>query len=235
MNRILATSLLLNVLLVLAIVGFASFTGFFVQSNVLDPLYEREVSVFEAFPVESGDVVFLGDTLVAAAPLDEMFPGVPVRNRGIVGDTSAGILDRLDQVIAGEPGAIVLMVGTFDVLAGIPRRDTIARVEQILDGFGESHPGVPVMLLSVLPRDVEAVQSVQRLNAGYAELAAARGLGWLDLAEAFKGADGAIDPTYSNDGMHLNGPAYAHWRDALAPWLAEVTAAAPLAVPDAAP
>ena len=224
MNRILATSLLLNVLLVAAIVVFAAFTGFFVQSNVLDPLYERKVSVFESFPVEAGDVVFLGDTLVAAAPLEEMFPGLPVKNRGIVGDTSKGILERIDAIAAAEPIAVALMVGTFDVLGGVPRRDTIARVEAILDGLTAKRPGLQVAVLSVLPRDVEAVRSVERLNAGYADLAAARDLAFIDLASDFRGANGAIATRFSNDGLHLNGPGYEKWRDRLTPWLTRVLA-----------
>ena len=224
MNRILATSLLLNVLLVVAIVVFASFTGFFVQSNVLDPLYERQVSVFESFPVDAGDVVFVGDTLVAAAPLEEMFPELPVRNRGIVGDTSQGILDRIDTVAAAEPAAVAIMVGTFDVLGGVPRRDTIGRVEAILDVLMAEDPDLPVAVLSVLPRDIEAVQSVERLNAGYADLAAARDLAFIDLASDYRGADGAIEPRFSNDGLHLNGPGYEKWRDRLRPWLTGVLA-----------
>ena len=224
MNRILATSLLLNVLLVAAIVVFAAFTGFFVQSNVLDPLYERQVSVFESFPVEAGDVVFVGDTLVAAAPLEEMFPGLPVKNRGIVGDTSKGILERIETIAMADPAAVALMVGTFDVLGGVPRRETIARVEAILDGLTRERPDLKVAVLSVLPRDIEAVQSVERLNAGYADLAAARDLAFIDLASDYRGANGAIAPRFSNDGLHLNGAGYEKWRDRLMPWLTRVLA-----------
>lgn len=224
MNRILATSLLLNVLLVAAIVVFAAFTGFFVQSNVLDPLYERQVSVFESFPVEAGDVVFVGDTLVAAAPLEEMFPGLPVKNRGIVGDTSKGILERIETIAMADPAAVALMVGTFDVLGGVPRRETIARVEAILDGLTRERPDLKVAVLSVLPRDIGAVQSVERLNAGYADLAAARDLAFIDLASDYRGANGAIAPRFSNDGLHLNGAGYEKWRDRLMPWLTRVLA-----------
>ena len=224
MNRILATSLLLNVLLVAAIVVFAAFTGFFVQSNVLDPLYERQVSVFESFPVEAGDVVFVGDTLVAAAPLEEMFPGLPVKNRGIVGDTSKGILERIETIAMADPAAVALMVGTFDVLGGVPRRETIARVEAILDGLDEGASGLEGGRAFRAAARHRGGGKRRTPNAGYADLAAARDLAFIDLASDYRGANGAIAPRFSNDGLHLNGAGYEKWRDRLMPWLTRVLA-----------
>ena len=230
MNRILAISLLLNLLLVVAIVAGASFTGFFVKSNVLDPLYERQVSVFDTFPLQQGDVVFVGDTLVAGAPVGEMFPRSVVRNRGIIGDTSEGVLGRIDQILAPGPGAIVLMIGTFDVLAGVPRRATVERVGEIL-GHIENAGDVPVLLLSVLPRDLEALPSVDRLNADYAELAAEHGVDFLDLAALLREEDGTLAGRFTNDGLHLNGPGYEVWRDAIAPWISARSGTAAVVAP----
>lgn len=218
-KRVLILSLVLNLVLVVTIVLGGTFTGRIVQSNVLDPIYEREVSQFASFPVTRGDVVFLGDTLIAGGHFDEMFPDLPVRNRGIVGDSTQGVLARVDQIGGPQPRAVVIMAGTFDVLAGVPRSDTVANMDAILAHLAEQAPAAKLILCSVLPRDADAAQSVQRLNADYAELAARRGAAFVDLTPDFATADGLMDPGYSNDGMHLNGPGYALLQARLAPLL----------------
>ncbi|HSG89539.1 MAG TPA: GDSL-type esterase/lipase family protein [Pseudomonadales bacterium] len=222
MKRVLILSLTLNLVLVVTIVLGGSFTGRIVQTNVLDPIYERAVSLFASYPVQRGDVVFIGDTLVAGGNFDEMFPALPVRNRGVVGDSTAGILARLDQVSAAEPAAVVIMAGTFDVLAGVPRSTTVANLEAILDHLAEETPATRVIVNSVLPRDAEALLSVRRLNTDYAELAERRGALFLDLTPDFADDAGLLDDKYSNDGLHLNGPGYALWQARLAPLLADL-------------
>jgi lysophospholipase L1-like esterase len=225
-KRVLVISLLLNLALVVTILVGASFTPKIVRTNVLDPIYERGVSQFETLPVRAGDVVFLGDTLVAGGLWCELFPDRSVRNRGIVGDTSAGVLARLHQVSEGDPGAVVLMVGTFDVLGGRPRRETVANVETIVTRLGEESPGARVLLLSVLPRDEEAVMSVDRLNADYAAVAERLGVDFLDLSPDFATDEGLLDPALSNDGLHLNGPGYQLFRARVGAWLEGLDAAA---------
>jgi len=63
-------------------------------------------------------VVFLGDSITQGWG-DQMggsFPGMKVANRGISGDTSRGVLIRLQEdVLSLNPSAIVLLIGTNDL------------------------------------------------------------------------------------------------------------------------
>jgi lysophospholipase L1-like esterase len=51
--------------------------------------------------------------------------GFEVVNAGVNGDTSTGVLARLDQVIACRPDAVTVLIGTNDVLEGIGREDAL--------------------------------------------------------------------------------------------------------------
>jgi hypothetical protein len=96
------TSLALNALAALVVATFLFIGPHRIAAWVLRPARERLVSFFAANPIAPGQVVFLGDSLTDGARWDELFPGIPVRNRGVPADTTADVLARLDQVTAGS-------------------------------------------------------------------------------------------------------------------------------------
>jgi len=65
-------------------------------------------------------VVFLGDSITQGwgDDLGNSFPGLKVANRGISGDTTRGMLIRLnDDVLALRPTGVVMLMGTNDLEA----------------------------------------------------------------------------------------------------------------------
>jgi len=219
MKPVLTISLVFNLVLVAIIIFGASMTGRLVQSNLLQPAYERSVSLYDVLPIQPGDLVMLGDSLVSAAPWHELLPGLPLRTRGVIGDTSAGVLGRLDQVTAGQPAMVMIMAGTFDIHGGVPRRTTVANMTRIVERLQAELPDAEVLLMGVLPRNLDYAAGVHRLNQEYAEIAERTGVHFLDLTEGFTGPSGTLDPAITNDGLHLNGQGYLRWRDRLRPWI----------------
>ena len=66
-------------------------------------------------------VVFLGDSITQGwgGGLGAAFPGIKVANRGISGDTTRGVLLRLQEdVLVLNPAAVVLLIGTNDLEEG---------------------------------------------------------------------------------------------------------------------
>src|SRR5207244_10058498 len=88
-----------------------------VQLGLQDPLfanqgpYYRSRLAFFRQIVGDADVVMLGDSITEGMDWRELFPDVRILNRGIAGDTSAGVLNRLDEVIARHPKMVFLMIG----------------------------------------------------------------------------------------------------------------------------
>ena len=66
-------------------------------------------------------LVFLGDSITDCwgDDLGGSFPGVKVANRGIGGDTTRGVLIRLQEdVLSLHPAGVVLLIGTNDLADG---------------------------------------------------------------------------------------------------------------------
>ena len=215
MRKLLAVSLALNALVLAALGWFALGPGrTSLMRSFLEAHQARLVSAFEAFPLAPDDVVFLGDSITEGAPWEELFPGVRTRNRGIGGDTTEGVLRRLEQVTRAEPAKVFLLIGTNDLYRGASEDEIVADIEEILDQLKQESPDSEVYLQSVLPRAASYRARVEALNARLAEVAGEQGAAWVDLYPGFLDPDtGAIRAELSNDELHLLGPGYALWRD----------------------
>ena len=77
--------------------------------------YDQRASLFEALPVDSTNIVFLGNSITNGCEWHELFGDARIINRGISGDIATGINDRLDPLLKGKPGKIFLMIGVNDV------------------------------------------------------------------------------------------------------------------------
>ncbi|MDO5041238.1 MAG: GDSL-type esterase/lipase family protein [Peptoniphilus sp.] len=78
----------------------------------------------------------IGDSLVYGYGVgsENSFINIPhekVNNYGINGDTSAGVLYRLDEVLDGQ--IIIILVGVNDFLNGISVDSTTSNIKKILD------------------------------------------------------------------------------------------------------
>ena len=212
-------SLLGNLTILIGLGVLYRFTdGFaFLQMN-----RERVASLYESLPVEPRDIVFLGDSITAGGAWSELFPGIPTKNRGIGGDRTQDILDRMHHVTRGQPAKIFLKIGTNDLMALVPKEVIVANVTTILERIRIDSPGTRVYLQSVLPRDVLLTPAVRDLNETLRGVAAATEVSWIDIFPLFLDQDdGSIRDDYSNDDLHLLGQGYIAWRDALAPYVHE--------------
>jgi lysophospholipase L1-like esterase len=89
-----------------------------------------------------------------------------------------------------------------------------SRVEAVVQRLADLCPGVPVVLLGLLPeRDQppEVTLRLERTNAALAELAAGRGLAFVPTArEPLTLSDGSLSEDFSVDRLHLGPAGYRH-------------------------
>lgn len=206
-------SVALNILFLgcAAAVFLGATSGYFIKLFI-EPAHERWVSQFEALPIASGDTVFLGDSITEYGAWHELFPESQVRNRGIGGDVTAGVLKRIDQVGLGQPGQVFLLIGTNDLAFGIDEDEIVGNVRKIVDALHAESPETDVYVQSVLPRAAEFRERIESLNAAL-QPAMDGAATWIDLYPLFLDDDGSIADAYSNDELHLQGSAYIAWRD----------------------
>lgn len=99
-------------------------------------------------------VVLLGDSITQGWGEDSSawFPGMKIANRGISGDTSRGVLIRLQEdVLALDPQAVILLIGTNDLEEKANPDTVVANLKLILTELARHDPKIPIVLCQVFP------------------------------------------------------------------------------------
>ena len=214
-------SVALNVLVVAAAVALW-LNSSNLLAGFLEKMYDRKVSFFEIFPVDHNDVVFLGDSITEGGEWAELFPNITVKNRGIGGDTTTGVLKRLHQITDGEPTALYIKIGTNDLTHGPDSIDTsYAQYREIVARVQQESPNTRIYLQSLLPRADSYREDIEAFNSEIEQLAKDMGITYIDLYPGFLDTDGSIADRFSNDELHLNGAGYLLWQSLLGPYISQ--------------
>ena len=122
-----------------------------------------------------------------------------VTNAGVSGDTSAGGLARLDWSLADRPDAVILELGSNDMLRGIPPATTEKNLRAILDKLKAAQ--VKVLLTGMHAQRNLGADYVQQFDAIYPRLAKDSNVLFYPFI-----LDGvALNPKLNQaDGMHPN-------------------------------
>ncbi|MCG2814637.1 MAG: GDSL-type esterase/lipase family protein [Candidatus Aminicenantes bacterium] len=192
------------------------------------PYYIQKKTLFDILPDEQGEIIFLGDSITDGGEWAEMFNDLRIKNRGISGDTTDGILARVDEVTAAKPAGVFLMIGINDLADGVPAETVLNNIKRIVQQIARQSPDTCVYIQSVLPvsdrytlfpHHVSKGREIESVNAGLRAFCRNRGLAYIDLFALFRTKEGRLDPRYTNDGIHLTGAGYVLWMGALADYL----------------
>jgi lysophospholipase L1-like esterase len=195
------------------------------QAGVQRSSYWRERNAFFQAFGRTADVAMIGDSLTDGAEWSEIFPGRSIVNRGIDGDTTRGVLARLDTILAAPPKRAFVMLGINDFADGHRAVEAVFHDYRALVGRLQA-AGVRVFVQSTLPcHPVKAAWKscrslnprVAQLNARLATLASET-VTFVPLS-GLVAADGGLRGELTFDGVHLNGQGYLLWRDAIAPFM----------------
>ena len=190
---------------------------------MIDGMTERRLSQFEALSATHAAVVFVGDSITEGGLWSEWLPGVDVINRGISGNTTQDILDRMPHIVSVRPDKLFLMIGVNDLNKRLGAAVALRNYTTLFDLIDAQLPNTEVYIQSVLP--VNAVwplidnTHIPILNAALTHHAAERGYRYIDLHSIFADAEGALKPDLSNDGIHLLAPGYRLWRSQIIEFL----------------
>ncbi len=167
--------------------------------------------------------VLLGDSITDFFNYYELFydfcksSGQAVYNRGISGDTTDRLLERLyENVLSIEPKNIVLLIGTNDIGRGLPLSITLENVEKIITDTKKACPDVNFIIEAVYPinenmRDKFEKRSnkkIKEMNNEFIKLCEKYNCIWLDFTDKLKDKDGNLKKELTYDGLHVNAQAY---------------------------
>jgi len=188
------------------------------EINAAQPRYwHQRASLFKVLPTSPKDIIFLGDSINDGCEWHELFSNPHVKNRGISGDTTLGILERLDTITAGKPHKIFLMIGTCDIARAITPSNISLNVEKIIKIVRAKSPHTKIYLQSVLPvfSKCPAYKTrnprIKELNSLLELVAKQQNIEYIDLHTAFIKSKQQL----TNDGLHLTGKGYLLWKKLL--------------------
>ena len=195
---------------------------FSLADRLLASSRQMKAEQFAELAPKKGDIIFLGDSITEGGLWSEWLPSLPVRNRGIDGDTTSGVLARTRVAMGQEPAAVVLLIGTNDLSLGVPIAGIAANVRSIVRAVRDQSPSTHVIIQSVMPRTPRRRRSLGSLNALLQAVANDEGAEWLDLWPALQTPDGTLQPSMTADHLHLNGQGYRAWLTLLQPRLEQL-------------
>ena len=176
---------------------------------------------------DQGALVFLGDSITQGwgDTMGGSFPGVKVANRGISGDTTRGVLIRLQgDVLALKPSGVVLLIGTNDLEEKASPEVIAGNLKLIIAALKKHNPKMPIILCNTFPSSASKrrpADQIKKINQLY--FAAVKGdpqITVLDTWLLFANPQGDAKKGEFPDLLHPNKLGYARWAAALRPLLA---------------
>ncbi|MGH7978434.1 MAG: GDSL-type esterase/lipase family protein, partial [Limisphaerales bacterium] len=165
----------------------------------------------------------LGDSITQIwTSLPQLFPDLKIANRGLSGDTTRGVLYRLDaDVLSLDPRAIVLLIGTNDIGAGADPSDISDNIKMILKRIRKRYPKIPVIVCEVMPsseKQHRPAPTIEKLNGLIKKDVKHKSRVYLcDTWSIYALPDGDCPRDEFPDLLHPNAAGFAKWAAALKP------------------
>ena len=172
--------------------------------------------------------VLVGDSLSLWFPPELLPEGKNWLNQGISGETSNGLLKRLNIFDRTQPEVIFVMIGINDLIRGVSDRVILDNQRQIINYLRNKHPTAQIVVQSILPHGAEeatwkgreklltvANSRIPELNQQLQSICTKKGVKYLDLYPLFTNKQGNLRREFTTDGLHLSPEGYLVWRSAL--------------------
>ena len=164
--------------------------------------YEQENAEYDDYEV---DVAFIGDSLTDGYDLAKYYPQYVTANRGIGGDTTFGLEERLQVSLYDlKPKVVVMLIGANNM------DSMLENYESILKGLQENLPESKIVLLSLTAMGGEHWGSKNQLaaynNVSIKLLAQKYNFAFVDLYSALY--DVSISEVY--EGYTIDGGHFTH-------------------------
>ncbi len=211
-------------LLLLSLLTFSSLWSHAQQakwdSTLRTAMYDTRVQFYKGFPKSQEDIVFLGNSITFWGAWDSFLRNEHVKNHGIPGDNTFGVLERLSDIIQGQPEKIFLMIGINDLGKNTPDNVIIANCTRMMKQIREDSPRTSVYFQSMLPTNsgpgklkhlYHKNDRIRYINRELEKVSKSLGVTWIDLHPLLADGQGNLKAEYTYDGVHLLFEGYKLW------------------------
>ena len=219
-------SLLINIVLGIIIFKdkfYKYFDNYKEKSNNVYFLNRDEL--FKVFPKSKNSIIFIGNSLTQNFEFAELFQNLSIKNRGIIGDYTSTLYNRLEPIIEEKPEKIFIEIGINDLGINLPNDSLVNNYIKIIDKLQSKTPNSKIYIQSIFPvkndsqylksiTNPEVNKNVVLVNKELKSICEKKKMTYIDIYSSFE-LEGQMNPKYSIDGVHLNGTGYLLWRDKL--------------------
>lgn len=187
--------------------------------------YDARRAAHDQEGMPSGAIVFLGNSITEQGWWSLLLKRSDVVNRGIGGDNTFGMIDRLPDILKSRPRKIFLMAGINDLTGGQPVDTIVRNIARMADMIHAAVPECELYIQSVLPLNTKRLAypglkghnpKVKELNPRIEALCAQRSwCRFVNLAPQLSDASGELRIELTKDGIHLHPEAYVIWTNYL--------------------
>jgi lysophospholipase L1-like esterase len=179
-----------------------------------DPYYKHRKSQFEQLMNnERYETMMLGDSITDEGQWDELLDNTKVQNRGISGDTTDGVLDRLNSISKGIK-QVFIMIGVNDIMRGKEVDEVYANYLKIIQTFKDKN--IKVYIQSTLyigeSRKSNFNPKIEELDKKLEKYASENQITFINL-NPILAPQKVLKKEFTSDDLHLNGIAYKLWTE----------------------
>lgn len=198
------------------IISLSLLASFAFATANLDPYHLHKKSQFEM--LEQNDkykTVMIGDSITDGGLWNELLNNDLIQNRGIAGDTTDGVLDRLNSVNKNLKQAFI-MIGINDFFQEKSVDYVFSNYLKIIENLQQK--GIKVYIQSTLfvgeGKPAKYNEKVEALNEKLKNYAKENNLIFIDLNKQLA-PNKTLKNEFSYDELHLNGKAYKIWTETI--------------------
>ena len=173
--------------------------------------------------IDTTTIVMLGNSLTENGKnwQERLGTSKKVVNRGIIGDNTVGMAERLYQIAPFRPKAIFLMAGINDMVGNTTAEQVANHVITLIDAIRAQAPHTQLFVQSILPIDestghwktlagrTDDIPFANMLIKAYCET---HNIVFIDLFHRMtRGRSNQLRAELSGDGLHLSEQGYRVW------------------------
>ena len=187
--------------------------------------HKNRLAVFKDEQILRNKIVFAGCSITEFGKWNELLSDTSIINRGIAGDNSFGLLNRIDDIINLQPSMLFISIGINDIAKDIPVQVTVGNILELVKKMKERSPKTKILVHSILPTNASNRQNkeevishynkndkVVELNKMLERNTKENDFTFIDLYSSFKDTNGNLNLEFAEkDGLHLNVHGYILW------------------------
>lgn len=185
--------------------------------------YVEQVEKFKADPKSKKDFIFLGNSITAGTDWAKLLNLPQAKNRGISGDITFGVLERLQEVIDRKPAKLFILIGINDISRNIPDSIILRNYKTMIASVRKGSKKTHIYFTTLLPVN----SSFEKFKNHYGKdnhilwlndeirKFASKDVTVVDLYPVFVDDDKRLKAGLTKDGLHLIPEGYKVWADYL--------------------